>query len=260
MKVLDVRGVKFPAIGFGTSGLHGATCTDMVRSAHEMGYRHIDTARVYGNEDEVGAGIRASGVPRAELFLVTKVWRSDLHPEDVRRSAETSLKALGVDYVDCLLIHAPSDSVPLGDTLGAFVGLRDTGKIRHIGVSNFSVAQMREATETHGVELFCNQIEYNFKTDRSQLLAYMRGDGSVLVAHRPLGRGSLTDHPVLARIGRAHGKSAAQVALAWLVRQEGVAAIPRTSRTSHAHLNLEAVDIALSAGEVAEIDALGSAA
>ncbi len=258
MKYLDVKGVPFPAIGFGTSGLHGGTCTEMVRRALEIGYRHIDTARVYGNEAEVGRGIRESGVARDEIFLVTKVWRSELRPRDVRRSAEASLAALGLDHVDCLLIHAPSNSVPMGETLGAFAALRDEGKTRHIGVSNFSVAQMREAAETHGADVFCNQIEYNFATDRSDLLAYMRGEGAVLVAHRPLGRGSLIDHPVLARIGRAHGKSAPQIALAWLVRQPGVAAIPRTSRATHAHLNLEVCDIPLTDDEIAEIDRLSA--
>ncbi len=257
MNHLDVKGVRFPAIGFGTSGLHGRSCRDMVRRAIEIGYRHIDTARVYGNEAEVGEGIRAAGVARDEIFLVTKVWRSELGPKDVRRSAEASLAALGMDHVDCLLIHAPSDTVPMADTLGAFAALRDEGKTRHIGVSNFSVAQMREAGETQGADVFCNQIEYNFLTDRSDLLAYMRGEGSVLVAHRPLGRGSLIDHPVLARIGRAHKKSAAQIALAWLVRQPGVAAIPRTSREAHAHLNLDVFDVRFTEAEIAEIDRLG---
>jgi 2,5-diketo-D-gluconate reductase B len=256
MKYLDVKGTRFPAIGFGTSGLHGATCAGMVRRALEMGYRHIDTARVYGNEEEVGDGIRQSRIPREDVFLVTKVWRSDLRAPDVRRSAEASLKALGMDHVDCLLIHAPSDSVPMGETLAAFAELQAEGKTKHIGVSNFSVAQMREAVETHGAEIFCNQIEYNFATDRSGLLAYMRAEGSVLVAHRPLGRGSLVDHPVLAHIGRAHGKSAAQIAIAWLVRQPGVAAIPRTSREAHAQLNLDVFDIPFTEAELGEIDRL----
>ena len=260
MKYLDVKGTRFPAIGFGTSGLHGTTCTGMVRRALEMGYRHIDTARVYGNEEEVGDGIREAGLPRDEVFLVTKVWRTNLRPSEVRRSAEESLAALGTDYVDCLLIHAPNAAVPMGETLGAFAALKAEGKIRHIGVSNFSAAQMREAVETHGAEIFCNQIEYNFTTDRSELLDYMRRDGSVLVAHRPLGRGSLTDHPVLARIGRTHGKSASQIAIAWLVRQEGVAAIPRTSREAHAHLNLEVFDVPFSDAELDEIARLGAVA
>jgi 2,5-diketo-D-gluconate reductase B len=260
MKYLDVKGVRFPAIGFGTSGLHGRSCTEMVRNALEMGYRHLDTARVYGNEEEVGRGMRESGLAREDIFLVTKVWRSNLRPRDVRRSAEDSLAALATPYVDCLLIHAPNDSVPLGETLGAFAELRAEGKIRYIGVSNFSVAQMREAVETCGVDVFCNQIEYNFATDRSDLLAYMRAQGSVLVAHRPLGRGSLVDHPVLARIGKVHGKTASQVALAWLVRQPGVAAIPRTSRMAHAHLNLDVFDVPFSDAELAEIGKLAQAA
>jgi 2,5-diketo-D-gluconate reductase B len=256
MKYLDIQGDRFPAIGLGTSGLEGKRCTDVVRTALGLGYRHIDTAQAYGNEREVGRAIAASGVKRADIFVVTKVWRSSLKPRDVHRSTEGSLDALGTEFVDLLLVHWPNDSIPLGDTLTAFGELKAAGKARHIGVSNFPLKLLREAVETHRAPVFANQVEYHPLLDHSALLAYMRARNIALTAYSPLGRGRLVNNPVLAEIGRKRGRSASQIALAWLLRQDGVAAIPKFSSEAHGRANLEAFGIALDEGELEAIAGL----
>jgi 2,5-diketo-D-gluconate reductase B len=256
MKYLDIQGDRFPAIGLGTSGLEGRRCTDVVRTALGLGYRHIDTAQAYGNEREVGRAIAASGVKREDIFVVTKVWRSSLKPRDVHRSTEGSLDSLGTGYVDLLLIHWPNESIPLGDTLKAFGELKAAGKARHIGVSNFPLNLLREAVETHRAPVFANQVEYHPLLDHAALLAYMRARNIALTAYSPLGRGRLVDNPVLAKIGRKRGKSASQIALAWLLRQDGVAAIPKFSSEAHGRANLEAFGIALDEGELEAIAGL----
>jgi diketogulonate reductase-like aldo/keto reductase len=196
-------------------------------------------------------------VKRAEVFLTTKVWRSSLAAREAKRSAAESLERLGTDYVDLLLVHWPNDAIPMGETLAAFAELEAEGKTRHIGVSNYSPRQLAEAVGTHRAELFCNQVEFHPLRRQDDLLADARRIGIALVAYSPLGRGRIPGHPVLARIGRRHGKSAAQVALNWLVRQEGVAAIPKASSEAHARANLEVFDFELAAPELAEIAALG---
>ena len=228
----------------------------MVRRALDLGYRHFDTAQAYGNEHEVGRAVAESGIKREEVFLTTKVWRSSLAPRDVHRSTAESLERLGTSYVDLLLVHWPNDAIPMGETLAAFAELRAAGKTRHIGVSNYSPRQLAEAAGTHRADLFCNQVEFHPLRRQDALLADARRLGIALVAYSPLGRGRIPGHPVLERIGQRHGKSAAQVALAWLVRQEGVATIPKASSEAHARANLEVFDFALSDEDLVEIAAL----
>jgi 2,5-diketo-D-gluconate reductase B len=253
MKYLTVKGEKLPAIGFGTSQIQGGQCTEMVRTALALGYRHIDTAQAYGNEAEVGRGIAQSGVKREEIFLTTKVWRSALGARDVKRSTEESLKTLGTDHVDLLLVHWPNDSIPMGETLGAFAALKAEGKTRHIGVSNYTPRHLKEAIETHRADLFCNQVEYHPELGQDTMLSILRRLGMALVAYSPLGRGRIVKHPALAKIGAKYGKSASQVALAWLVRQDGVVTIPKASSEAHARANLDIFDFTLAPEDLAEI-------
>jgi len=224
-----------------------------VTSALSLGYRHIDTAQAYGNEEEVGRGIAKSGVKREDIFLTTKVWRSSLDARGVKSSTAESLDRLGTDYVDLLLVHWPNDSVPMGETLGAFAELKAAGKTRHIGVSNYTPRHLTEAIETHKADLFCNQVEYHPQLNQDALLALLRKHGLALVAYSPLGRGRIVKNPVLAKIGAKYGKSASQVALNWLVRQDNVATIPKASSPAHCKANLEIFDFEITAEEVAEI-------
>jgi 2,5-diketo-D-gluconate reductase B len=253
METLNVKGERLPRIGFGTSQISGRACTEIVKTALAVGYRHIDTAQAYGNEEAVGRAIAQSGVKREEIFLTTKVWRSSLDAKGVKRSTAESLDRLGTGYVDLLLVHWPNDSIPMGETLAAFAELKSAGKARHIGVSNYTMRHLKEAVETHKADLFCNQLEYHPNLNQDALLGALRGYGMALVAYSPLGRGRLVKNSVLAAIGKKHGKSASQVALNWLVTQDGVAAIPKASSESHCRANLEVFDFELSAGERAEI-------
>jgi 2,5-diketo-D-gluconate reductase B len=258
MDYLDVKGERLPRIGFGTSQISGRACTDIVKTALGLGYRHIDTAQAYGNEDAVGRGIAQSGVKREEVFLTTKVWRASLDAKGVKRSTAESLDRLGTGYIDLLLVHWPNDSIPMGETLAAFAELKAEGKTRHIGVSNYTMRHLAEAVETHKADLFCNQLEYHPNLNQDALLGALRRHGMALVAYSPLGRGRLVKHPLLAAIGKKYGKTASQVALNWLVTQDGVAAIPKASSEAHCRANLEVFDFDLGARERAEIAKLAN--
>jgi 2,5-diketo-D-gluconate reductase B len=251
-----VKGVRVPALGFGTWPLSGRACRDAVRTALELGYRHIDTAQMYGNEAEVGAAIRDSGVARDALFVTTKLDLSSLTAEAVKRSTEQSLARLKLDHVDLLLIHWPSTEVPLGETLGAMAELRAKGLAHNIGVSNFTVALLREAVEVHRADLLCNQVEYHPFLSQRAVLPATRGHGLMLAAYCPLARGRVAEDATLAKIGRQYGKSAAQIALRWLVDQDGVAALPKAGSRAHAEANLAIFDFALSDADRAAIAAL----
>jgi 2,5-diketo-D-gluconate reductase B len=258
MDHLNVKGERLPRIGFGTSQISGRACTEIVKTALGLGYRHIDTAQAYGNEDEVGRALAQTRVKREEIFLTTKVWRSSLDAKGVTRSTAESLDRLGTGYVDLLLVHWPNDSIPMGETLTAFAELKAEGKTRHIGVSNYTMRHLKEAVETHKADLFCNQLEYHPNLNQDALLGALRGYGMALVAYSPLGRGRLVKNPVLAAIGKKHGKTASQVALNWLVTQDVVATIPKAASEAHCRANLEVFDFELTADERAAIAQLAN--
>jgi 2,5-diketo-D-gluconate reductase B len=243
-----------PKLGFGTWRLSGRECSDGVADALAAGYRHVDTARMYGNEEEVGSGMRASGVDLGDVWLTTKVWPDDLAPERVRASLERSLRALGTDYVDLFMIHWPNPRVPLAPTLEAMTGLRDEGRTREIGVSNFTSAQFREALDLAPV--IVNQVEYHPFLDQSAVLGVCRERDVELTAYRPLGKGEVLDDPTIREIAAAHEGTPAQVALAWLIGQEGVSAVPKASTPERRRENLAALRLELNADERAAIDAL----
>jgi len=234
----------------------GEACSALVASALDAGYRHIDTAEVYRNETEVGDGVRASGVPRAEIFLTTKVWRDGLAAGELERHAEASLGRLGVDYVDLLLIHWPNPDVPLEETLTALARVKRLGMARAIGVSNFTVALLEEAVARSSEPLLVNQVEYHPYLSQRRVREAAQRLGVALTAYSPLAQGRVNDDPVLIAIGAAHGVEPAQVALRWLV-QQGVAVIPKTASPDRARTNLEqALSLQLSDGEMARISAL----
>jgi diketogulonate reductase-like aldo/keto reductase len=251
------NGAEIPAIGLGTWTLRDDAATKLVAGALEAGYRHIDTATSYENEAAVGAGLRASGVPRDEIFLTTKVWPPDLAGGDLQRSVEGSLKRLGVDRVDLALIHWPPKTVPLAESIAALNEVRARGLARHIGVSNFTVALIEEAVPLSEQPLACNQVEHHPFLNQDRVLAACRKHGLALVSYCPLARGTelFAESPVSEAAAR-HGKTPAQVVLRWHVQQDGVVAIPRSSDPGRIRENLEVFDFTLDAGEVAAIDAL----
>ena len=256
MEYVSVQGEQVPAVGLGTYQLRGETCKRVVRTALSLGYRHVDTAEYYRNEAEVGRAIEESSVDREEVFLVTKVWRTNLTRERVRQSLHESLHDLRTDYVDLLLIHWPSRTVPVEETIGAMNRLQDEGKVRNVGVSNFSVGQVREAMAASETPVFADQVKYHPLTEQNDLLEFCIDEDVLLTAYSPLAKGSVAGDEVLWEIGERYGKSAAQVALRWLVQQPNVAAIPKASSGAHLRENLDVFDFELDEAEMETVSEL----
>lgn len=257
MHTVEANGASIPALGLGTWTLKGDACAELVAHALSLGYRHVDTAVMYGNEEAVGAGLRAAGLPRDEVFVTTKVWWKDLAAADLRRSAEASLARLGLDRVDLLLIHWPNPAIPLDETIAALNRARQDGLARHIGVSNFPTALLRQAVALSDAPLVANQVEHHPYLGQEKVGAACREAGMALVGYCPLHRGGgLFEESAVAEAARAHGKSPAQVVLRWHVQQEGTVAIPRTTRKERLAENAAIFDFSLSQAEMAAISAL----
>lgn len=252
---LTAYGADMPVIGFGTMKFPDRPA-ELVTAAINAGYRHIDTARKYGTEERVGEGIRASGIRRDELFLTTKVTEENARETDFRRSVETSLKTLGMDYVDLLLIHWPQPNVPLSETLGALAKAKQDGLTRHIGVSNFTVALLDEAVRVCPEPIVTNQIEYHAYLQQDKILAACRRHGLIITAYCPVARGELLDDPVVGEIAKEKGKTNAQIALRWLIQQPMVAAVPRALEPAHIIENIELFDFTLNKEEMDRLDQL----
>ena len=257
MNFIEANGARIPAIGLGTWELRGRTCARLVEQALRLGYRHIDTAQVYENEREVGDGVRASGVKRDEVFVTTKIWTTHFAARDLERSAKESLARLRLTEVDLLLLHWPNPQVPLSETLGALARVKKLGMARHIGVSNFTVALIDEAVALCP-ELVCDQVEYHPYLDQTKVREACARHGMAVVAYSPVAKGRIKGDATLARIGQAHGKTAAQVCLRWLVQQD-VSAIPRTSKIERLSENIDIFDFALSDEEMRQIFGMASA-
>jgi diketogulonate reductase-like aldo/keto reductase len=253
---ITAHGAQIPAIGLGSGGGMGEDCGNIVAAALHAGYRHIDTARKYGTEEGVGEGMRASGIPRGQIFLTTKVSHEDLHAADFQRSTEDSLRALGTDYVDLLMVHWPMPDMPLAETMGALAEMKRRGLAHHIGVANFNIALMEKAIALCPEPLAALQAEYHIGLDQTKVLEFCRARGMAFVSYCPLGRGRLLENPTVAEIARAKGKSPAQIALRWLVQQQNVAAIPGTSTPKRAAENLDVFNFALTDDEMTRLHAL----
>ncbi|MCB1971219.1 MAG: aldo/keto reductase [Geminicoccaceae bacterium] len=258
MITVEANGAKIPSIGLGTWALRGEVATRMVASAIESGYRHIDTAARYENEAAVGEGLRASSVPRSEIFLTTKIWPDCFRADDFRASVKERLDLLKVDHVDLLLLHWPNDEVPLAETIEALNWAKATGLTRHIGVSNFTTRHIAEAVRLSTAPLVCNQVEYHPFLLQDKVMQATRAAGMAFTAYRPINRGVVQDNETIAGIAKKHGKSAVQVTLRWLVQQDGVVAIPRTSNPGRAAENIDIFDFGLDGAEMAAISALRS--
>jgi 2,5-diketo-D-gluconate reductase B len=254
MTTIEVRGVRVPALGFGTWLVTGQDATDGVRDALEIGYRQIDTARAYENEREVGKGIAESGVPRNEIFITTKVPHDEATADEVDRDADESLERLGIDQLDLLLLHWPNPDVPLEETLKALDRVREDGRTRQIGVSNFPAGLLEQAVQIAPV--FCNQVEYHPFLDQSRLLEVARANEVLITAYSPLAHGKVPGDETLTNIGNKHGKSAGQVALRWLLDQPGVSPIPKASSRERRQENFEVLDFTLDDDDRREIEKL----
>jgi 2,5-diketo-D-gluconate reductase B len=255
---VKANGARIPAIGLGTWELRGRTCARLVEQALKLGYRHIDTAQIYENEREVGDGVRASGVKRDDVFVTTKVWTTHFAPNDLERSAKESLVRLRLPEVDLLLLHWPNPQVPLSETLGALAHAKKLGLARHIGVSNFTVALIEQAVAECPEPLVCDQVEYHPYLDQTKVREACAQHGLAVVAYSPVAKGKVKGDEALNRIGRAHGKTAAQICLRWLV-QQNVCAIPRTSKIERLSENIDIFDFELSDAEMARISRMGDA-
>jgi 2,5-diketo-D-gluconate reductase B len=254
IETIEVQGTSVPRLGFGTWQIEGSEATEAVRDALEIGYRQIDTARAYENEAEVGEGLAQSGVDRGVIFLTTKVFPGDFEPDALKAAAEDSLRSLKTDYLDLLLLHWPDDSVPLERTLQALVELQEAGTIRHLGVSNFPAGLLAEALAQAPV--FCDQVEYHPFLGQDRLLELARANDVLVTAYSPLAHGRVPGDATLAEIGEAHGKTAGQVALRWLLDQPGVSPIPKASSHERRVENFEVFDFSLSDDERERIDGL----
>jgi 2,5-diketo-D-gluconate reductase B len=255
MQIVEANGARIPAMGLGTMTLKENVCVDIVSAALRGGYRHLDTAQMYGNEREVGEGMRASGVKREDVFLTTKAWHNRLAAGDLERSVDESLERLKLPQVDLLLIHWPNAVIPLRETLGALAKVKRAGLTKHIGVANFTVTLIEEAVRLSDEPLVTNQIEVHPFIDRSKVIAACRRHGISVTAYCPLARGKVPGNPTIERIAKAHGKSAGQVALRWLV-QQGIIPIPRTAKAERLKENLAVFDFTLAPAEMSEIGAL----
>jgi 2,5-diketo-D-gluconate reductase B len=253
---IQTQGIALPKIGLGTYRLTGDAGRAAIESALALGYRHIDTAEMYGNEAEVGAALAASGIPRGEIHVTTKCWPDHLAPDALRAAFDTSLKKLKLDVLDLYLIHWPSRHMDLPATLEAMLKLKDAGRVRAIGVANFNIALLGQAVEQIGAPIACNQVEYHALLSQAKLLDTMRAQRIPLVAYAPLAKGRLAQHPVLEKIARKHGAAPAQVALKWLLDQDGVCAIPKATRRESQQANLDALKLDLDDADRAAIAGL----
>jgi len=246
-----IQGTGVPALGFGTFRLPGQECLEGVGDALAIGYRHIDTAQSYGNEEFVGEALERSGVPRDEVFLTTKVKPGNYRSGDLVSSAEESLRKLRTDYVDLLLLHWPNNEIPLEEALAGLQELQARGLIRFPGVSNFPSKLVLEASEH--LSVFANQVEYHPYLSQKTLLDQAEEFDYLLTAYSPIAKGEVANDPLLQEIGEKYGKSPVQVTLRWLVQQKRVAAIPKAATREHRVSNFEIFDFELTREEMTRI-------
>lgn len=256
MEIVTANGASIPALGFGTFRMPGADVLRVLPKALETGFRHVDTAQIYGNEVEVGEAIFGSGVARKDIFLTTKVWVDKFAHKDLIASVEESLRKLRTDYVDLLLLHWPQSPVPLAEQIGALNEVVRAGRVRHIGVSNYNTELMAEAVRLSDAPIVTNQVEYHPYLDQTAVLKAARSLGMAITAYYAMANGAVPKDEVLREIGDSHGKTAAQVVLRWLIQQPGVVALSKTATESRLAENFDIFDFALSEADMAAIHGL----
>jgi 2,5-diketo-D-gluconate reductase B len=253
MPMIETKLLRMPRIGLGTWPMKGMECQGAVESALSLGYRHLDTAEMYGNEEAVGSGLATSGVRRGEVFLTTKLWYDKPNGAAIRRALEASLARLATPYVDLALIHWPSPELDLPDALKGLARIQADGMARAVGVSNFPLGLLRRAVEAEIAPIACLQVECHALLSQQRLLDYLRPRGIALTAYSPLAKGELANQPEMNSIARKHGCTASQVALAWLLAQEGVAMVPKAQAPVRQKENLGALGVRLDAEDLKTI-------
>jgi len=246
-------GTKIPAIGLGTWQLSGKACADAVKAALRLGYTHFDTAEMYENQEQIGAAIK--GVERKRLFITSKVWHANLGYEDTLAACEQTLKQLGTNYLDLYLIHWPNQAIPMQQTFRALEELHRAGKIKALGVSNFTIGHLKEAMQASSVPLAVNQVEFHPFLNQQELLDFCKKSGIVLTAYSPLARGRVNDDLTIQAIAEKHAKTPGQTALRWCF-QKGLVAIPKASSEAHLRENLAIFDFELDKADMRALDAL----
>jgi 2,5-diketo-D-gluconate reductase B len=252
-----VPSVSIPRIGLGTWENRDPVKTPQsIAEAIKIGYRHIDDAQMYFNEELVGKGIRESGVPREELFIATKVSPSFLKPDDVKRTTKESLRKLGLDYLDLLYVHWPAETYDAEATIGAFDELQDEGVTRHIAVSNFTPKLLDEARAVAKHELVANQVEMHPLLQQREMVEYVQKHDMYLVAYSPLARGGVGAIPEVSKIAKKHKITEAQVCLAWLLSKKNVITIPKAASTKHLQENLGSLKVKLDRDDIHLIESI----
>ncbi|MBN8919947.1 MAG: aldo/keto reductase [Rhizobiales bacterium] len=266
MPLIHANGAAIPALGFGTAGIayggpgmEGDAGVRLVAQALRDGHRHIDAARKYGTEKEVGQGMRASGVPRDEMFLISKVSHENLRTADFEKSVEESLRDHDDDYLDLLLVHWPNPAIPLEETMQALAKQKRTGIARHIGIANFKTALIEDAVRLCPEPLVANEVEFHPYIDQSKVHAATRKHGMALIGYCPFMRGGdILNDPVIGEIAKAHGRAPAQVILRWITQNDGLAPIPKSTKPERHREFLAIFEFELTKDEFDRIAALRS--
>jgi diketogulonate reductase-like aldo/keto reductase len=246
------NGLEIPVFALGTFESEGPTVTEIVRKAIEVGYRHIDCAQAYWNQELVAPALKA--VPREDLWVTSKLWRGDYTTEKVPEACDRCLRELDTPYLDLWLIHWPDRTVPIGETLEAMYKCQEQGKVKCIGVSNFTIRHIKDALAT-GVPIAMEQVEHHPYLQQPELFDFCRSKDIALTAYSPLARGKATKDPLLAAIGGKHGKTAAQVAIRWAL-QQNLVVLAKTIHASRLTENADVFDFQLTPDEMAQINAL----
>jgi diketogulonate reductase-like aldo/keto reductase len=248
------NGQTIPALGFGTWQIKGEECITAVDTALSAGYRHIDTADGYHNHTEVGKGIKQNGIAREDFFLTTKIFPGDLTADVVRQKIDTYLAELDTDYIDLLLIHWPDPSVPIAETLGAMNEAKTAGKVRSLGVSNFTEHHLKDAMETE-VEIVLNQVELHPGFPQHDLRTFCVQQNIAVTAYSPLGRGSALEIDLIQELAKKYDKTPGQIILNWIT-SVGVIAIPKSVHPKRIKENFESQDFTMDQVDIDAIDAL----
>ena len=259
MQNVHVGNAAIPAIGFGTYGMSAAEIYRLIPAALRAGFRHIDTAQIYGNEGEIGDCVAASGIPRSEIFLTTKVWVSNYAERNFEASVNESLRKLKTDYIDLLLLHWPGSNVPLAEQIAGLNAVAREGKVRHIGVSNFNRALMAESVRLSAVPLVTNQFEYHPYLNQSLLIESTLQAGLAVTGYCGMAIGRVFSEPTLEEIAARYDKTIAQIVLRWLVQQRGVVALSRTAKLERLAQNLAVFDFELESEDMTAIHSLATA-
>jgi len=256
MHNVKANGADIPALGFGTFRMPGEDVLRIVPKALEVGFRHVDTAQIYGNEAEVGSAIAGSSVSRHDIFLTTKVWVDKFRHDDFIASVEESLKKLKTDYVDLLLLHWPKMEVPLAEQIGALNEVRKAGKVRHIGVSNYSTRLMADAVALSDAPIVTNQIEVHPYIDQSKVISAAKETGMSITSYYAMADGKVFEDDVLKELGAKYGKSVAQIVLRWVIQQDGLIALSKTVGEKRVVENFDIFDFEISTADMQAISAL----